>query len=54
MGKVKKHSGSTTMIHIGRKVPKGFEELPGGIHLGKGMWILKIRPTTKPKRGRGK
>ena len=29
-----------TIIHIGRNVPKGFIELPGGIHLGKGIWIL--------------
>jgi hypothetical protein len=34
-------------IHIGRKAPKGWEELPGGIHLGKGIWILKIRPLSK-------
>jgi hypothetical protein len=31
------------MIHIGKKAPKGYEELPGGIHLGKGIWMLKIR-----------
>ena len=31
------------MIHIARKVPKGFEELPGSIHLGKGIWILKMK-----------
>lgn len=40
----KKHSGSLTMIHVGRRVPKGFEELPGGIHTGKGIWILPMRP----------
>lgn len=33
-----------TIIHIGRKAPKGFEELPGGIHLGRGIWALRIRP----------
>lgn len=32
------------MFHIGRKVPKGFEELPGSIHLGKGIWMLRMRP----------
>lgn len=32
------------LLHIGRKVPKGYEELPGGVHLGKGIWILPIRP----------
>lgn len=30
------------MFHIGRKVPKGFKELPGSIHLGKGIWLLKM------------
>ena len=30
-------------LHIGRKAPKGYEELPGGIHLGKGIWLLPIR-----------
>lgn len=34
--------GLTRLIHIGRKVPKGYEELPGGIHLGKGMWMLPM------------
>jgi hypothetical protein len=32
-----------TVIHVGRKVPKGFVELPGSVHLGKGMWIFKIK-----------
>ena len=32
------------MVHIGRKVPKGFEELPGSMHLGKGIWAFKMRP----------
>jgi hypothetical protein len=36
------------MIHVGKKAPKGFRELPGGIHLGKGIWILKIEPA-EPK-----
>lgn len=35
---------SLPMIHIGRKVPKGFEELPGSIHLGKGIWAFRTRP----------
>ncbi len=38
---------SVCAIHIGRKAPKGWEELPGGIHLGKGIWLLKIRPLSK-------
>jgi len=32
-----------TQIHIGKKAPKGYEELPGGIHIGKGIWALPIR-----------
>lgn len=32
------------MLHIGRKVPKGFRELPGGIHLGRGVWLLPMTP----------
>jgi hypothetical protein len=37
------------MIHIGKKVPKGFEELPGGMHLGKGIWALPMKPKEKKK-----
>lgn len=40
------------MFHIGKKVPKGFEELPGGIHLGGGIWQLPMRPLTQPKKGK--
>jgi len=32
------------MIHIGKKVPKGFIELPGSVHLGKGIWIFRMEP----------
>ena len=43
------------MVHIGKKVPKGFKELPGGIHLGKGMWILPMEPMESlPRRKRRK
>lgn len=28
------------MIHIGKKVPKGFKEIPGSIHLGNGIWMF--------------
>jgi len=28
--------------YIGRKVPTGFEELPGAIHLGKGIWLFNM------------
>jgi hypothetical protein len=37
-----------TMLHIGRKVPKGWVELPGSIHLGHGVWILRIRREDTP------
>jgi hypothetical protein len=30
------------LVYIGKKAPKGFKELSGGIHLGGGIWILKI------------
>jgi hypothetical protein len=30
------------MIHIGKKVPKGFRELEGSIHLGNGMWMFRM------------
>lgn len=32
------------LLHIGKKAPKGFRELPGGMHLGKGIWILRCEP----------
>jgi hypothetical protein len=32
------------IFHVGRKVPKGWVELPGGIHLGRGIWMLPMRP----------
>ncbi len=34
----------THMIHIGRKVPKGFVEKPGAIHLGHGIWMFPVEP----------
>ena len=37
------------MIHVGRKAPKGFVELPGGIHLGKGVWMLPIQKEDTPE-----
>lgn len=36
-----------TLLHVGRKAPKGFRET-GGMHLGKGIWMLTIEPITKP------
>ncbi len=38
---------ASKIIHIGRKVPKGFREVPGGIHLGGGIWILRMEPIDK-------
>lgn len=29
--------------HIGKKCPKGTEEVAGSIHLGKGTWLLKCK-----------
>ena len=40
--KLKKVVGRT-ILHFGRKAPNGFKELPGGIHVGKGMWLLPIQ-----------
>jgi hypothetical protein len=40
------HINSKT-FYIGRKAPKGYEELVGGIHLGKGIWVLPIRKIPK-------
>lgn len=30
------------MIYVGKKVPKGFKEVAGSIHLGKGIWMFKV------------
>jgi hypothetical protein len=30
------------MVWIGRTAPKGWTELPGAIHLGRGMWMMRI------------
>jgi hypothetical protein len=35
------------MVHIGRKVPKGFKEVAGSIHLGRGVWMLRMEPIEK-------
>jgi hypothetical protein len=32
------------MIHIGRKAPKGFRELPGASHMGRGLWVIPVEP----------
>jgi len=30
------------MLYIGRRIPKGFIELEGSIHLGHGIWIFRV------------
>lgn len=53
----KRNIGTTfqgRMFHIGRKVPKGFIELPQAIHLGRGIWLFRIKPTPKRKTKVGK
>lgn len=30
------------VIHIGKKAPKGWVELPGATHLGHGIWMMRI------------
>jgi hypothetical protein len=37
------------LLHIGKKCPKGTEEMAGGIHLGKGIWALKCKIIRKGK-----
>lgn len=32
-----------TIVIIGKKVPEGFEEEAGSIHLGDGVWIFKCK-----------
>lgn len=41
------------MVHIGRRVPKtlaaaGWREMAGAIHLGRGIWILRLVRDGKP------
>ena len=36
------------IIHIGKKVPKGYREIPGlSIHLGKGLWMFRLEKVEK-------
>lgn len=39
--------GGQVRLHIGRKAPKGFVELPGAVHMGKGIWMMRIAPEGK-------
>jgi hypothetical protein len=41
-----------SIIHIGRTIPKGFIELPGSVHIGKGIWAFRVEidPNNKPKK----
>lgn len=40
--KKKKKKKQIIMVHVGRKAPKGWKELAGGIHLGKGIWMMRV------------
>ena len=42
---------SVRLLHVGRKVPKGYRELPGAMHLGGGVWLLPMEPVTAPEDG---
>ena len=35
------------ILHVGRKAPKGWKELPGAIHLGRGIWLKWIEKRNK-------
>ncbi len=37
------------ILHIGRKAPKGYEEISGAVHIGKGIWILPVKKIGKVK-----
>ena len=37
------------IIHIGKKAPKGWKELAGAIHMGKGIWLMWIERIDKKK-----
>jgi len=34
------------IIHIGKKIPKGYKEI-SAIHLGKGIWMFSMEPVKK-------
>jgi hypothetical protein len=38
----KKKTRKLIILHVGKRIPKGFKELPGSVHLGKGIWLFKI------------
>lgn len=37
-----------TIIHVGRRVPKGFVEMPGSTHLGRGIWMFRVERVKAP------
>ena len=41
-------------FYIGRKAPKGYKELTGGIHLGKGIWVLPVEKIKKAQKEGGR
>jgi len=32
------------VLHIGKKVPKGWKEIGASMHLGKGIWMFNCEP----------
>jgi len=42
-----KEAPSAFLIHVGKKCPKGTVEVPGSVHLGGGIWILKCQISQK-------
>ena len=45
--RMKKPKSMVRILHIGKKAPKGYKEVAGGVHLGKGLWILPIDKITE-------
>ncbi len=33
-----------SILYLGRKAPKGYREVGPAMHLGKGVWMLRIEP----------
>lgn len=37
-------AGSRRYFWVGRQAPKGWRELAGAMHIGRGIWLLPIEP----------
>ena len=46
--------GEVKVLHIGKRAPKGWVELPGAIHLGKGIWLMRIEKEASGGKGEEK